>query len=283
VSGTIRWQPMPGPFGAELTGVDARTLDASALLQLSAERQLLVIRDQQFTPGELCDFAAMIGTLDVYPYAEPLPDHPYVVPIVKKPEDTANFGGAWHSDTAYLERPPGLTLLYAVEIPGSGGDTLFADMCGAYEALSPTFRAWLDTLVGHNVSGMVHDTSGDHATVVGQGTRLRAAAASAGDHPIVRVHPVTGRPALYVSLIHTERFVGMTREESLPIITFLQEFAVRPERCVRLAWRPGTLAIWDNRSVQHYPLNDYPGQRREMHRVILQGERPLGRAGRHSA
>ena len=117
----------------------------------------------------------------------------------------------------------------------------------------------------------------EHAAVAGEGTRLRAAAASAADHPIVRIHPVTGRPALYVSRIHTERFVGMTREESLPMIAFLQEFAVRPERCVRLAWTPGTLAIWDNRSLQHNPLNDYHGFRREMHRVILQGERPVGR------
>jgi taurine dioxygenase len=274
----IPWQTMQGPFGAELFGIDVRTLDPAAVVRASAERQLLVIRGQRFTPGELQDFAATLGTLDVYPFAEPLPGFPNVVPIVKNPEDTANFGGAWHSDTAYLERPPGLTLLYAVEIPDAGGDTLFADMCGAYQALSPLLRDWLDTLVGHNVSGMVHDSSGAHATVVGEGTRLRAAAASAGDHPVVRVHPITGRPALYVSLIHTERFVGMTREESLPMITFLQEFAVRPERCVRLAWQPGTLAIWDNRSVQHYPLNDYPGKRREMHRVILQGERPVGRS-----
>jgi len=274
---TIPWQPMPGPFGAELAGVDARALDPAALVQASAERQLLVMRGQRFTPGTLQDFAATLGTLDVYPYAEPFPDYPHVVPVIKNPEDKANFGGAWHSDTAYLERPPGLTLLYAVEIPEAGGDTLFADMCGAYEALSPLLRAWLDTLSGHNVSGMVHDTSGAHASVVGEGTRLRVAAASAADHPIVRVHPVTGRPALYVSRIHTEHFNGMTREESLPMIAFLQDFSVRPERCVRLSWQPGTLAIWDNRSVQHNPMNDYHGERREMHRVILQGERPVGR------
>jgi len=269
---------MAGPFGAEFGGADVRDLDPAALLQSVAERQLLVLRDQHFTPGELTQFAATLGQLDVYPYAEPLPDHPHVVAVIKNPQDQANFGGAWHSDTTYLEVPPGLTLLYAVEVPATGGDTLFADMCGAYQALSPALRDILDGLVGHNTSAMVHDRSGAHAAVVGESTQLRTAApAVAADHPVVRVHPVTGRPALYLSLIHTAHFVGMTREESLPLISFLQAFAVRPAGCVRLCWQPGTLAIWDNRSVQHYPLNDYPGERREMHRVILKGEPPLGR------
>jgi taurine dioxygenase len=274
---SISWRPLPGPFGAEVTGCDVRALDAAELLRLSADRQLLVIRGQGLTPGDLQAFAATLGTLDTYPYAEPLPGFPHVVPIIKNPDDMANFGGDWHSDTSYLECPPGLTLLYAVELPATGGDTLFADMCGAYASLSPVFRRWLDTLVCHNVSGMVHDADGAHAAVVGQGTGLRAAPPRAADHPVVRVHPLTGRPALYVSRIHTEHFVGMTRAESLPIIDYLQALATAPERCVRLRWEPGTLAIWDNRSLQHNPLNDYHGQRREMHRVILKGERPFGR------
>lgn len=268
---------MAGPFGAELAGLDARTLPAAALVRLVAERQLVVLRDQAFTPATLAAFAATLGELDVYPYAEPMPGYPHVVAIIKNPEDTANFGGAWHSDTTYLERPPGLTILHAVDVPAEGGDTLFADMCAAYEALSPTLRTWLDTLVGRNVSAMVHDAAGAHAAVTGESTRARPAAPSVAEHPVVRVHPLTGRAALFLSRIHTERFVGMTREESLPMIGFLQDFAVRPERCVRLAWRPGTVAIWDNRSLQHNPLNDYHGRRREMHRVILRGERPLGR------
>jgi taurine dioxygenase len=272
----IRWRALPGPFGAELAGLDVRALDPGALLQLAAERQLLVVRDQQFVPATLQAFAATLGELDVYPYAEPVRGSPHVVAIVKNPEDLDNFGGAWHSDTTYLPRPPGFTLLYAVEVPAVGGDTLFADMCEAYAALSPPLRDWLDTLVGHNVSAMVHERDGAHTRVTGASTPRRAAAASSADHPVVRVHPQTGRRALFLSLIHTEYFVGMTREESLPIIAFLQAFAVRPERCVRLCWRPGTLAIWDNRSLQHNPLNDYHGQRREMHRVILKGEQPRG-------
>ena len=274
----IPWQPLAGPFGAEIAGCDVRTLDPAALTRVSADRQLLVIRGQRLTPAELQAFAATLGSLDSYPFAKPLPGFPHVVPIIKNPEDTANFGGDWHSDTTYLERPPGLTLLYAVEVPATGGDTLFADMCGAYAALSPVFQRWLDTLVGHNVSGMVHDADGAHAAVAGQSTGLTTVAARAADHPVVRIHPDTRRPALYVSRIHTEHFVGMTRAESLPVIEYLQTFATAPERCVRLTWEPGTLAIWDNRSLQHNPLNDYHGQRREMYRVILQGERPRGRS-----
>jgi len=278
VSADLPWVKLPGAVGVELSGLDVRALDPAAMLRASAEHQLLVFRDQRLDPAAFTALAESLGVLDRYPYAEPLPGFPFVVPIIKNPEDRANFGGDWHTDTSYLERPPGLTLLLAVETPEHGGDTLFADMHAAYESVSPLLRNWLDTLVGHNVSGMVHDAAGAHAAVAGSGTAARRAGASAADHPVVRVHPVTGRAALYVSRIHTEHFVGLTRAESLPLIDYLQSVAVRPEHCTRLSWTPGTLAIWDNRSLQHNPLNDYHGQRREMHRIILRGERPMGKS-----
>lgn len=277
MSADLPWVRLAGAVGAELSGYDVRSLDPHTVLRASAQHQLLVFRDQSLDPAALTAFAESLGELDQYPYAEPLPGYPFVVPIIKNPEDRANFGGDWHTDTSYLERPPGLTLLLAVETPVIGGDTLFADMHAAYESVSPTLRDWLDTLLGHNVSGMVHDVAGAHAAVAGQGTPARRAAASAADHPVVRVHPVTGRAALYVSRIHTEHFIGLTRAESVPLIDYLQGVAIRPEHCTRLSWAPGTLAIWDNRSLQHNPLNDYHGQRREMHRIILRGERPSGK------
>jgi taurine dioxygenase len=268
---------LPGAIGAEVTGLDVTRADPAELLALAHREQVLVVRDQILDPQSLSDLGTRLGELDVYPFAEPMPDAPHVVAVVKNPEDTHNFGGAWHSDTTYLPRPPALTLLYAVELPGRGGDTLFADMCGALEALSPRLRGILEGLEALNTSSLVHGADGAHQAVAGQAVVPKTAVTpSQAIHPVVRVHPETGRQALYVSRIHTSHFVGMTREESQPLIDFLQDFAVREERQSRVVWLPGTLAIWDNRTVQHNPLNDYPGERREMHRIILKGERPLG-------
>lgn len=271
------WTPMAGALGVERGDVAAADLAPAELLGAVHEHGLVVLRNQQLTPTTLVALATRLGEPEIYPFAESLPDSPYVVAVVKNPEDRSNFGGAWHTDTSYLPQPPGLTLLYGVEIPPGGGDTLYADMRAAYEALSPGLRRTLEGLVAHNSAQMVHSGTGSYAAVAGQSVRLRETTAlTEADHPVVRVHPVTGRRALFLSLIHTAHFQGMTREESLPLITYLQEFAVRAERCTRLRWQPGTLAVWDNRSVQHYPLNDYHGQRREMHRVILRGETPIG-------
>jgi taurine dioxygenase len=268
---------LPGAIGAEVTGLDVKRADPAELLALAHREQVLVVRDQTLDPQSLSDLGRRLGVLDVYPFAEPMPGAPHVVAVVKNPEDVHNFGGAWHSDTTYLPRPPSLTLLYAVEVPSRGGDTLFADMCGALEALSPRLREILESLDALNTSSLVHGAGADHEAVAGQAVVPKATAApSEAVHPVIRVHPDTGRQALYVSRIHTSHFVGMTREESKPLIDFLQDFAVRQERQSRVVWRPGTLAIWDNRTVQHNPLNDYHGERREMHRIILKGERPVG-------
>jgi taurine dioxygenase len=273
----MKLQRLPGAIGVEVTHVDVNRADPAELLALAHREQLLVVRDQTLDPQGLQHLGTRLGELDVYPFAEPMPGAPYVVAVVKNPEDTHNFGGAWHSDTTYLPRPPSLTLLYAVELPRRGGDTLFADMCGALDALSPRLRGILEDLDALNTSSLVHGSGGAHQAVAGQAVVPKASAApSEAVHPVVRVHPDTGRHALYVSRIHSSHFVGMTREESQPLIGFLQDFAVREERQSRVVWRPGTLAIWDNRTVQHNPLNDYHGERREMHRIILKGERPLG-------
>lgn len=269
-------RPMQGPFGLEVQGSDLFALPAAALQDAVHAHKLVVLRDQTLTPDALVAAAARLGELDQYPFAEPLPGHPYVVAVVKNPEDTSNFGGAWHSDTAYLPQPPGFTLLYAVELPERGGDTLFADMQAAYAALSPGLQRTLCGLYGHNSADLVHGAAGEHAAVAGQSVPARTTRQiTHADHPVVRVHPATGARALYASLIHTAHFVGMSRPESLPLLRYLQQHAVAAERCARLCWQPGTLAIWDNRSLQHYPLNDYPGQRRVMHRVILRGESPI--------
>lgn len=271
---------LDGAVGVEILGADVRAFDVDAiagLKDLLVQHHLVAIRDQRLTPRELGDFARRIGRPEEYPFAQALPDDPYVVPIVKEPEDVSNFGGIWHTDTSYVPEPPGETVLYAVQIPPAGGDTWFADTEAAFAALSPAMQRLLASLEGEFTAKLVHEAEGEHAYVAGADRNRR----DAGDrvtetvHPVVRTHPVSGRRALYCTLAHTRRFVGFTREESLPILEFLERHTTQERFCTRLVWGRGTLALWDNRSVLHYPLNDYPGQRREMHRVILAGERPF--------
>lgn len=274
---TNAWQPMTGALGASAPSGDVRDLSATDIIQALNTHQLVVFRDQSLDPKALVTFAAQFGELDVYPLAEPLPESPYVVAVLKNPEDTSNFGGAWHTDTSYVREPPKFTLLYAVEIPSHGGDTLFADMYQAFAGLSQGLQRCLEGLRAVYTADLVHAGTGEYAAVAGQSVPAKESdRATTVEHPVVRVHPDTGRKALYTSLIHTERFAGMTREESLPMLTYLQRVSVAAENCTRLAWQPGALAIWDNRCVQHYPLNDYPGERRLMHRVIVKGEQPVG-------
>ncbi len=270
---------MDGPLGADVTDLDVRRMDATQLAGIRAallEYHVLALRNQQLDPAALSAFAARLGEREVYPFAQSLPDDPYVVPIIKEPEDESNFGGIWHTDSSYLPEPPSLTLLYAVALPQQGGDTLFADMHAAYDALPPQTRKEIDGLTAQYTASLVHDDRGAYAQVAGANRNRRAAGATVTDaiHPVVRTHPDSRTKALYVSLAHTRCFVGRTREDSLPLLTRLAEHAIQPEFLTRLRWTPGTLAIWDNRSVQHFPLNDYPGERRVMHRVILKGERP---------
>ncbi|MBV9934643.1 MAG: TauD/TfdA family dioxygenase, partial [Actinobacteria bacterium] len=194
----------------------------------------------------------------------------------KLPHETVNFGGIWHSDTAYLDEPPMATTLLAREVPPYGGDTMFANQYATYEALSPAMQELLAPLRGVNSSALadVSKTRED---------RIAEADGSSGDevrnfeaiHPVVRTHPETGRKALYVNVAHTARFDGMTEEESRPLLQYLFAHQVRPEFTCRFQWAPGSLALWDNRCVQHNPINDYQGYKRVMHRITLKGDRPV--------
>ena len=273
------WRALSGPVGAERDDLDFRDADPEALRQALYEHKLLVLRGQNLDPESFTAAAARLGEPDVYPYAEPIAGSPHVVAVVKEPEDETNFGGDWHTDTAYVARPPSITLLYAVEVPEEGGDTLYADTVRAFEHCSAGLKSTLRQLTGHNTASLVHQSQGSYAGVTGQSVTLKDAdQETEADHPLVVADPETGREALYFSLIHTSHFQGMTRLESLPLLKSLHEKVVAPENVSRLHWQPGTLAIWDNRSVQHYPLNDYHGKRREMHRIILKGDHPAARA-----
>jgi alpha-ketoglutarate-dependent taurine dioxygenase len=268
-------QPISGSLGAEIRGVnaaDALAADVvSELRQAFLDHLVIFFRDQKLTPPEQLAFAQRFGQAMEYPQLKGLPECPLITPVIKLEHEQVNFGGVWHSDTTYLSQPPMASMLYAVEVPPYGGDTLFADQYRAYDTLSDGLKRVLDGLVGINTS-----TKADASKT--REERLRSAGAEVkvlvGEHPVVRTHPETGRKALYVNVGHTTQFTGWTEEESRPLLEYLWRHQVRPEFTCRFRWEPGSIAFWDNRCVQHNAVNDYPGFRRVMHRVTLAGETP---------
>ena len=266
---TIAVTPLAGALGADLTD------DVVAEIRRAWLEHLVVFfRDQHITDERFVAFARRIGAIGRYPFVPAIEGHPEIIAVLKEPHETVNFGGIWHSDTAYLERPPMATLLLAREIPPFGGDTLFANQYLAYETLSPAMQRLLDPLRAVNSSAMadVSRTREDRRRGVDPGPD--GAEDLEAHHPVVRTHPETGRKALYVNVAHTARFEGMTEEESRPLLQFLFDHQVRPELTCRFRWQPGSLAMWDNRCAQHNPINDYNGHRRLLHRITLEGEVP---------
>jgi taurine dioxygenase len=273
--------PIAGAIGAEISGVDLsqdlpeRTFDE--IHKAFLDYKVLCFRNQNLTPEQQVAVSRCFGTPDIYPYIKSLPDVPEVIEILKTERDNVNFGGVWHSDTSYLPNPALGTLLYALETPEQGGDTLFANMQFAYEALSDAMKAMLDGMIGVNSSAQNY--TGGRAKVMKELDGMKdkyidSSEVSIAGHPVVRTHPETGAKGLYISRSHTANFKGMTREESRPLIDFLSDHAVRAEFTCRVQWKPGTMVLWDNRCTQHCAINDYNGQRRRMHRVTLKGEQP---------
>jgi taurine dioxygenase len=275
----MKISPLAGALGAEITGVDLRNLsDWSAVQEAFLAYSVLVFRDQQLAPADLMRVGARFGEPCHYPFVTGMDGFPYIFEVVKEPDETRNFGGAWHSDTTYLQQPPLATLLYAVETPSHGGDTLFANTRAAYDALSEGLRKLVDGLVGVNSAELKRSGGRTHQHANIKGMKVHDTDAAAGyvaEHPVARTHPETGKKALYLSLGHTTRFRGMTEEESAPLLGFLSEFQVRPEFTCRVRWAPGTLTVWDNRCTLHNAVNDYHGQRRRMRRLTVGAQTPV--------
>jgi taurine dioxygenase len=267
--------PIAGALGAEIGGVDlASPLDREFVAEIRRallNHLVIFFRDQALTPQQQLAFARCFGEPMAYPQLKGLPECPLITPVVKLEHERVNFGGVWHSDTSYLPRPPMASMLYALETPPYGGDTLFANQYLAYETLSEGLKQALGDLTGINSS-----TKADASKT--REDALRAAGAEnknlVGEHPVVRTHPETGRKALYVNGGHTTNFKGWTEEESRPLLGYLFAHQVKPEFTCRFHWEPGSLAFWDNRCTLHNPVNDYHGFRRVMHRVTLAGDVP---------
>jgi len=264
---------MAGAIGAEIGGVKLRPDLPDAVIaelrRLWLEHLVLFFRNQELTPQELAAVARRFGEVVHYPFLKGLDESPEVIQVAKLEHETVNFGGLWHSDTAYLAEPPMASMLIAREVPPHGGDTLFASLYAAYDALSDGMKQMLAPLRAVNSSSKAEKSRTREDRSPNEAHRVLEA-----EHPVVRTHPETGRKALYVNGGHTLRFVGMTEAESTPLLEYLFAHQVRPEFTCRFHWEHRSIAFWDNRCALHNPINDYHGFRRMMHRVTLAGDRP---------
>jgi taurine dioxygenase len=255
-------EPKAGSVGADVTGIDlSKPLDDGTFDELHdafLRYLVLAIREQDITPDQHLTFARRWGTVLPHPYVPSIDGYPGVMKVY----DPVPITQTWHADFTYAERPPKLAILVARTLPPVGGDTMFANQYLAFETLSPRLQQVLCEL-----------------RAVHQGTSLaREAGLSENDvvwaHPVVRIHPETGRKALFVNADYTKRFEGMTEDESAPLLEFLYRHAARPELTCRHRWRDGDVLMWDNRAVQHAVVGDVGGVERMLHRVTIEGDVP---------
>ena len=273
-------RPVSPAVGAEISGVDlAEPLSPETLAEIRGAlftHGVIFFRDQHLTPEEHVAFARRFGEINVNRFFKPVDGFPMIADIRKDPDQENNIGGNWHTDHSYDAAPAMGSILYARDVPDIGGDTLFASMYAAYDALSDGLKRTLEGLRAIHSSRQAFG-AGAYASRGDLNGRVGNAELATQDavHPVVIAHPGTGRKALYVNQAFTVRFEGWTDEESRPLLQYLYGHAARLEFTYRFQWRPGSIAFWDNRCTWHYALNDYPGQRRVMHRITVEGV-PLG-------
>ncbi|MGA2472540.1 MAG: TauD/TfdA family dioxygenase [Acidimicrobiales bacterium] len=276
-------EPVAGALGATVTGIDLTKVTEAAQLddlrRALADHLVLFLPEQELSLDDLERVTDLLGGRDATPFVDPLEDRPYVIRVIKEPTDVLNFANAWHSDLSYLPAPPAYTLLHAWDVPDHGGDTVWSNQYLAYETLSGGLKATLDGLSAVHSAGMAYGTGG----LLDQVKDLTSMAIAPSPeayaehiHPVVTVHPVTGRRALYVNPVYTTRFEGWTREESHALLAHLHRHSINENFTCRLRWSVRTLAIWDNRCTMHNALNDYSGVRREMYRTSVRGAAPVG-------
>lgn len=272
---TLSVTPASEVVGAFIDGVQVArcTDDELALIkQAYVDHAVVFFRDQELTPDEHIAFARRWSSINVNRFFTPVAAHPVIAEVRKEPHQTENIGQAWHTDHSYDQVPAMGSILYARETPPVGGDTLFASQYAAYDALSDGLKQTLLRLRAWHSSR--HAFGEEAQAGAGEASLYNNPEAATQDalHPVVITHPLSRRPALYVNSDFTVHFDGWTIEESAPLMHQLWAHATRDEFVYRFSWDVGSMAIWDNRALQHKALNDYHGHRRLMHRITLEGE-----------
>ena len=270
-------RPLSPKIGAEIAGVDLATpLDdptVAAIRTALNEHHVIFFRDQQLTPAQQVAFAGQFGEVtEAHPVLPAIPEQREVLAI----DGAVDRASWWHTDVTFLDTPPLGSLLYMLECPDVGGDTMWASLQDAYDGLAAPVRAMCDTLLA------VHHDPWFAAEVAERGGfewngehRDKLVPVL---HPVVRTHPENGRNGLFVNGQFTQLLLGMSQNESAAMLDMLYRHCVQPEFTCRFRWRPGSLAFWDNRATLHYALDDYGTEARRAHRVTLRGDRPYGPA-----
>lgn len=277
----IKSRPLAAAMGAEIVGVDVRTIDDAAFAELSDalfRHKMIYLRGQAIDHGDHERFTRRFGPFGTDAYTKGVEGHPDVQPVIKEAatRSKAIFGGSWHTDSAFLPQPPSISTLFSVEIPPFGGDTAWANTVLAYRMLSPTMQRMIAPLRVHMSAAANYSTQ---VRLNGAATPFSSddAASQAIEgtfHPLVRTHPVSGEKALYVDESYAVGIEGMTAAESRPLLAFLAAHVTQHAFTCRLRWEPGMLVLWDNRICLHHASNDYDGYRRELYRTTVQGEVP---------
>ncbi|MDF1727806.1 MAG: TauD/TfdA family dioxygenase [Sulfitobacter sp.] len=267
-------RPLTPALGAEIIGADLRDADQfDAIRQAFVDHSVIVLRDQKITPEDQLTFARRFGPINVNRFFKPVEGHPEIAQVLKEPDQKGAIGEAWHTDHSYDDIPAMGSILHAIETPPVGGDTIFCGMGAALEAMSEPLRQFLGTLRARHGSAHVFGvqaTAGDRD----RAKRLGNADQATQDalHPVVISHPLSGRKTLYVNPQFTTGIEGLSEIESRGLLNTIFEHCLRPEFQCRVRWQPGDVTFWDNRATWHKAINDYPGHRRYMHRVTVEGE-----------
>ena len=272
----IEVQPTSGALGAVVSGVDlAEALDkdtVSEIRQAFHDHGVIFFRDQRLTPQQHIAFAERMGAVNINRFFKTAPEHPQIAEVRKEPAQTTNIGGGWHTDHSYDQIPALGSILLAREVPPCGGDTMFACMGQAYDALSSGLKTTLKGLRAVHSSRHVFGPKSLQNNPDRKDRLINPELATQDAiHPVVIRHPDTGRATLYVNAGFTTHFEGWTEKDSKPLLDYLYQHASRPEFQTRFKWEEGSMAFWDNRATWHYALNDYQGERRLMHRITIEG------------
>ncbi|MEM7070081.1 MAG: TauD/TfdA family dioxygenase [Pseudomonadota bacterium] len=270
---SIEVQPITPNLGADIYGADLNSdSDIADIKKAFADHSVIAIRGLDITPDEHLAFARNWGKINVNRFFKPVDGYPEIATVLKEADQASAIGESWHTDHSYDTSPAMCSMLYARETPDVGGDTAFASQHAAYNALSEGLKRTLESLKAWHSSRHAFgaELKGEEAHQDGRLGNEEAATQDAL-HPVVITHPLSGRKCLYVNADFTIRFDGWTREESQPLLNQLYAHCSRADFTCRLRWQPGTLGIWDNRATQHMAINDYPGKRRLMHRITIEG------------
>lgn len=266
--------PFSRGCGAEVHDIQIAALSDPQLDGLRSafiEHGLLFFRDQQLSPEEHLAFANRYGKIVRNKFFTPVPGHPQIAEVRKEKDGQTNIGGGWHTDHSYDAEPALGSILVARTLPQGGGDTRFANLCAAYEALPPSLKKRLSRLYAVHSNEHIYGRKGYY-----QGTDLAGQLGGADNvgetvHPAVIKHPDSGRPVLYLNPAHTIGIKGWDEAQSAALLEELYQHVDQPQFTCRFNWQPGSVAFWDNRCTWHFAQNDYHGEARLMHRITLAG------------